>query len=81
MWWVQERDHLDLRNRNQETFTSLNKRMGRSLQTAHRKVRDPSPLQLDPSRKDRNQCGVTTVVDGDMDGETAQPWETWIGGV
>ena len=55
--------------------------MGQSLQTARRKVRDPSSLQLDPSRKDRNQYSVTTVVDGDMDGETAQPWETWIGGV
>ena len=21
------------------------------------------------------------VADGDMDGETAQPWEMWIGGV
>ena len=55
--------------------------MGRSLQTAHQKVRDPSHLQLDPSKKDRNQYSVTIVVDGDTDGETAQPQEMWIGGV
>ena len=56
-------------------------KMGRSLQTAQRKVRD-LPLQpLDHSRWGKNQSNAIIAEVGDMDGGIAQRREMWIGGV
>ena len=58
--------------RNQSLETGIYRKMGRSLQTARRKVRDLPPQLLDHSRWGKNQSNAIIVEGGDMYGGIAQ---------